>query len=139
MHCEDQQKYIDFTQQIVFLLRLSSRVLPKHCDNSGFLSIQPRTWASSEHKGGPEWSHTFPVAMQRTKPPTRSSEHRSSGTNKAFCLLCRGAVGCAVLGLISYLMQWSWGEKIHQGDDTILDLKDERSSEVIGGCIFQCR
>lgn len=72
-------------QQVLLLLRLSSGILRESCDNSGFLSMKPHMWAFPEHKECPEWSHTFPVAMQQTKPSSRSSEHKSSGTNK--CLL----------------------------------------------------
>lgn len=72
-------------QQVLLLLRLSSGILWESCDNSGFLCMKPHMWAFPEHKECPEWSHTFPVAMQQTKPSSRSSEHKSSGTNK--CLL----------------------------------------------------
>lgn len=57
---------------------------------------------------------------------------------KAFCLLGSGTMDCIVLGFISYLMQCNSGDKINQTDDTILDLKDEKSSKAIAECIFQC-
>lgn len=74
--------------------------------------------------------------------PSHPPEAGSTGAvalADAFRLLCRGTVDGIVLGFIGYLMQCDCGDKINQGDDTILDLKDESSSKVIGECIFQCR
>ena len=85
-------------------------------------------------------SHTFPVAKPQTKPSSRSREHRSSGTSRCLAsAVQQHGVDGVVLGFIGYLMQCDWGDKINQGADTILDLKDEGSSKVIGECIFQCR
>lgn len=109
----------------------------RNCDESGFLSEKPHIWATSEHKGCSEWAILSHCLSNR---PSRLLEAASTGAEaltNAFCLLCRGTVDCIVFGFISYLMQCNWGDKINQGDDTILDVRDESSSRVIAECIFQ--
>lgn len=108
----------------------------RNCDESGFLSEKSHIWATSEHKGCSERAILSHFLSNRPSHLEAASTGAVALTN-AFCLLCRGTVDCVVLGFISYLMQCNWGDKINQGDDTILDLKDESSSRVIAECIFQ--
>lgn len=84
-------------------------------------------WAHSEHKGWTVKDH-----------PSHWLSIGAGALTNAFCPLGSGTTDCIVLGFISYLMQCNSGDKINQTDDTVLDLKDEKSSKAIAECIFQC-
>lgn len=109
----------------------------RNCDESGFLSEKPHIWAALEYKGCAERAILSHCLSNRPSHLLAAASTGAVALTNAFCLLCRGTVDCIVLGFISYLMQCNWGDKINQGDDTILDVNDERSSRVIAECIFQ--
>lgn len=97
-----------------------------NCDWLDFLSIKPHIKDVQEGI----------TLSNRPHRPLKVASLGAVALTDAFHLLCRDTMDGIVLGFINYLMQCNWGDKINQGDDTILDLKDESSFKVIAECIF---
>lgn len=124
-------------QQIPFLLTSSSRILPAIVMSQAFY-LKSHTYGLLRNIKDVQNGAILSYCLSNR--PGHLLEAASTGAvalTNAFRLLCRGTVDCIVLGSISYLMQCNWGDKINQGGDTVLDLKDESSSWAVAECIFQ--